>query len=110
MNKTSRICSKCPKLRILVSTETKQALEDGSNNFVFNQTTINMKGIGQEPAFVVFKRMKQHRSKFKSNINRGSEQANKGVSNASPSFGGSRGINTSEISGNLGEVGNTTSS
>ena len=88
VNKTSRVCSKCPKHKILVSKETKQALEDGSNNFVFNTVFIEMKGIGEEPAYTVHKRIKQNRNPFKSskNSNWNGSKSPKRLS----SFGGAR--------------------
>lgn len=35
VNKTARVCSKCPTGRILISKETHLQLEESSNNFIF---------------------------------------------------------------------------
>ena len=56
VNKTSRVCSKCPSKNVLVSKETYKQLELYSNNFHFESMEVFMKGIGTEKAYKVFKR------------------------------------------------------
>ena len=56
VNKTARVCAKCPPSKIFVSKETRQCLEEQSNNFTFSAIDIEMKGIGKEQAFTVSKR------------------------------------------------------
>lgn len=46
INKSSRVCSKCPSKEILISKETKKLLEDFSNNFMYTPKEVEMKGIG----------------------------------------------------------------
>lgn len=56
VNKTSRVCSKCPAKSILISKETHKQLEMYSNNFQFDGMEVFMKGIGDEIVYKVFKR------------------------------------------------------
>ena len=60
VNKTSRVCSKCPKNKILISRETHKELEGNSNNFAFQEMKVFMKGITknneQETVHIVSKR------------------------------------------------------
>ena len=56
INKTARVCSKCPLGRILISRETHQNLLASASNFVFGSIKIEMKGIGTEEVFTVQKR------------------------------------------------------
>ena len=53
VNKTSRVCSKCPSRKILVSKETHQHLCQFSNNFKFKMMEVEMKGIGRESVYTV---------------------------------------------------------
>ena len=61
VNKTARVCAKCPPSKIFVSKETRQCLEEQSNNFTFGAIDIEMKGIGKEQAFTVSKRRNPNR-------------------------------------------------
>ena len=45
VNKTSRVCSKCPRHKVLISGETQKELEENSNNFIFTPMKVFMKGI-----------------------------------------------------------------
>ena len=56
VNKSSRVCSKCPHNKILISKETQKLLEIYSNNFAFEPMEVFMKGIGNEKTFKVTKR------------------------------------------------------
>ena len=56
VNKSSRVCSKCPHNKILISKETQKLLEIYSNNFAFESMEVFMKGIGTEKTFKVTKR------------------------------------------------------
>ena len=56
VNKSSRVCSKCPHNKILISKETQKLLEIYSNNFTFEPMEVFMKGIGTEKTFKVTKR------------------------------------------------------
>ena len=56
MNKSSRVCSKCPSNKILISKETQKLLEVYSNNFAFEAMEVFMKGIGNEKTYKVSKR------------------------------------------------------
>ena len=56
VNKTSRVCAKCPKAKILISKETHAALDGNSNNFLFQSLQVAMKGIGNETVYTVQKR------------------------------------------------------
>lgn len=60
VNKSSRVCSKCPKNKILISKETHEALAGNSNNFHFGQMEVPMKGItkqnSKETVYTVCKR------------------------------------------------------
>lgn len=62
VNKTSRVCSKCPTRSVLVSKETHKLLCDFSNNFAYVTIEAEMKGIGLEKLYVV---KKKHRTDFK---------------------------------------------
>ena len=53
INKTARVCSKCPPSKILISKETHKSLQDSASNFVFGSMKVDMKGIGQEEVFTV---------------------------------------------------------
>lgn len=59
INKSSRVCSKCPPGRILISRETHKALQASASNFVFGSMKVDMKGIGLEEVFTVQKRRMQ---------------------------------------------------
>ena len=48
VNKTSRVCSNCPKNKVLISNEGKRALERNSNNFIFTSIDVKMKGITKD--------------------------------------------------------------
>jgi class 3 adenylate cyclase len=56
VNKTSRVCSKCPSKQILISKETHKQLEIYSNNFTYESFEVFMKGIGTEKVYKVFKK------------------------------------------------------
>lgn len=56
VNKTSRVCSKCPAKSILISKETHKQLEIYSNNFVYDSFEVFMKGIGTEKVYKVLKK------------------------------------------------------
>jgi class 3 adenylate cyclase len=56
VNKSSRVCSKCPHNKILISKETQKLLETYSNNFAFEPLEVFMKGIGTEKTYKVSKR------------------------------------------------------
>ena len=60
VNKTSRVCSKCPKQKVLISNETHKELEENSNNFIFQPMKVKMKGITKlnelETVYIVSKR------------------------------------------------------
>ena len=56
VNKSSRVCSKCPQNKILISKETQKLLEAYSNNFAFEPLEVFMKGIGTEKTYKVSKR------------------------------------------------------
>lgn len=56
VNKTARVCSKCPEKQILTSKETHAYLEKFSNNFGYRQIQEQMKGIGLEKLYVVKKK------------------------------------------------------
>ena len=45
VNKSSRVCSVCPKNKICISNEGLKALERNSNNFMFTPMEVTMKGI-----------------------------------------------------------------
>ena len=53
VNKASRVCSKCPYRKILVSKETCKYLQQYSNNFGYNVMEVQMKGIGTEKVYTV---------------------------------------------------------
>jgi len=53
INKTARVCSKCPPRKILISKETHKALQASASNFIFGSMKADMKGIGQEEVFTV---------------------------------------------------------
>ena len=53
VNKTSRVCSLTTPLKVSVSKETHHYLELYTNNYWFQQTFVEMKGIGREPIFSV---------------------------------------------------------
>ena len=53
VNKTSRVCSKCPPKQILVSKETVHYLQQYSNNFMYTSIEAEMKGIGKEKLYIV---------------------------------------------------------
>jgi len=53
VNKTSRVCSKCPPKQVLVSKETHHYLQQYSNNFMYTKIEAEMKGIGKEKLFIV---------------------------------------------------------
>ena len=48
VNKSSRVCSSCPKNKVLISNEGKKALERNSNNFIFSSIDVKMKGITKD--------------------------------------------------------------
>ena len=56
INKTSRVCSKCPLNKVLISKETHLSLQASASNFAFSSMKIEMKGIGLEEVFIVQKR------------------------------------------------------
>ena len=56
VNKSSRVCAKCPKQKILISKETHQALDGNANNLLFQSLEVQMKGIGNEIVYTVQKR------------------------------------------------------
>jgi class 3 adenylate cyclase len=56
VNKTSRVCSKCPVKNILISKETHKQLEMYSNNFLYESMEVFMKGIGAEKVYKVHKK------------------------------------------------------
>jgi class 3 adenylate cyclase len=53
VNKSSRVCSHSLPLKVSVSKETHHYLELYTNNYSFQQTFVEMKGIGKEPIFSV---------------------------------------------------------
>lgn len=53
VNKTSRVCSKGFHSKVCVSKETQHFLELYTNNLAYSKTMVQMKGIGEEPIFVV---------------------------------------------------------
>jgi class 3 adenylate cyclase len=53
VNKASRVCSKCPFKKILVSKETYKYLLQYSNNFGYTVMEVEMKGIGKEKVYTV---------------------------------------------------------
>ena len=56
VNKTSRVCAKCPAKEVLISKETFKLLEIYSNNFTFDSMEVFMKGIGTEKVYKVYKK------------------------------------------------------
>jgi|Transcript_20917 class 3 adenylate cyclase len=59
INKTARVCSKCPPGKILISKEAHKTLQASASNFVFGSMKADMKGIGLEEVFTVQKRRVQ---------------------------------------------------
>ena len=55
VNKTSRLCSACPKMSVQVSKEAFQKISTFSNTFQFKKTSVTMKGIGKESSYLVQK-------------------------------------------------------
>ena len=53
VNKTSRVCAASEPLKVSVSKETHHYLYLYTNNYQFQQTFVEMKGIGKEPIFSV---------------------------------------------------------
>lgn len=69
VNKTSRVCSLTTPNKVSVSKETLKHLELYTNNYAFNKTFVEMKGIGLEPIYHVSHMKGKTRSqieKFKS--------------------------------------------
>lgn len=62
VNKTSRVCSKCPAKEVLISKETFKMLEIYSNNFTFDSMEVFMKGIGTEKVYKVYKKGLRNRN------------------------------------------------
>ena len=62
VNKTSRVCSKCPAKEVLISKETYKMLEIYSNNFTFDSMEVFMKGIGTEKVYKVYKKGLRNRN------------------------------------------------
>ena len=62
VNKTSRVCSKCPAKEVLISKETHKMLEIYSNNFTFDSMEVFMKGIGTEKVYKVYKKGLRNRN------------------------------------------------
>jgi len=53
INKTSRVCSKCPVSKILISKPTHKTLQQSASNFIFSSMKAQMKGIGLEQVYTV---------------------------------------------------------
>lgn len=57
VNKASRVCSKCDESAVLISKETHSLLELYSNSFFYDINSVEMKGIGIEPVYIVHKKI-----------------------------------------------------
>jgi hypothetical protein len=53
VNKTSRVCTISAPLKVSISEETHHYLELYTNNYWFQQSTHEMKGLGQQPIYTV---------------------------------------------------------